>query len=413
MDSQRSASLFPPIQQRFSVPFSYEVLFTSSVFDTGNTLLKEVLTRGERRLPARVLFVLDEGLTLHHPRLVDDIAAYIAAYEDVLIMEEPPLIVPGGEQVKNDDSHVRAVHEAVIQGSICRHSHVIAVGGGAVLDMAGYAAATAHRGVRHVRIPTTVLSQNDSGVGVKNGINAFGSKNFLGTFAPPLAVINDEAFLTTLDDRDWRSGISEAIKVALIKDVPFFERIERDATLLAPPTRDAEAMAYLIHRCAALHVEHIAGYGDPFESGSSRPLDFGHWAAHKLESLTQYELRHGEAVAMGIALDCMYAHLIGLLGEQPLERILGVMQQLGFSLFSAEMKNHLDDPAHEGSLFRGLTEFQEHLGGELTIMLLENIGKPVEVHEVDAAMYRNAIGLLEKRASDGPFQHTLVSNAVR
>ena len=133
--------------------------------------------------------------------------------------------------------------------AIDRHSYVVAIGGGAVLDAVGYAAATAHRGVRLVRVPTTTLSQDDSAVGVKNGINAFGKKNFVGTFAPPHAVLNDFDLLTTLDDRDWRAGISEAVKVALLKDSAFFAWIEQHAREL--DERSLDAMAMLVHRCAA------------------------------------------------------------------------------------------------------------------------------------------------------------------
>jgi 3-dehydroquinate synthase len=104
--------------------------------------------------------------------------------------------------------------------------------------------------------------------------------------------------LESLPDRDWRSGTAEAVKVALIKDRIFFQSIEESAAALMQ--RDSHAMERLIYRCAQLHLEHISG-GDPFETGSSRPLDFGHWAAHKLEQLTNYNLRHGEAVAIGIS----------------------------------------------------------------------------------------------------------------
>jgi 3-dehydroquinate synthase len=275
---------------------------------------------------------------------------------------------------------------------------VVAIGGGAVLDMTGYAAATAHRGVRHIRVPTTVLSQNDSGVGVKNGINTFGSKNFLGTFMPPNAVINDFRFLTTLEDRDWRAGIAEAIKVALIKDPSFFDTIRRDASILAPTVRDMAAMQRLIYRCARLHMAHISTFGDPFERGSSRPLDFGHWTAHKLETLSQFRVRHGEAVAIGIALDCIYANLLGMLDQEALDRILSTFDLLGFTLYAEELGLHLDDLTHPDSLFRGLDEFREHLGGRLTVLLLEDIGKSVEVHEVDFAMYKKAIARLQERS---------------
>ena len=388
-----------PLRQQFTVSFSYDVSFTGDVFDEGNPLLKKRLLHNQVRRPVRVLFVIDEGVAIHFPGLNLRIREYFEAHDDELLLVADGLIVPGGETSKNDPDHVHTIHRAINDYGICRHSFVAAIGGGAVLDMVGYAAATAHRGVRHIRIPTTVLSQNDSGVGVKNGINAFGSKNFTGSFKPPEAVINDFDFLKTLEDRDWRAGISEAIKVALIKDTAFFSFIQSHSADLAPPVRGLEVMKQLIYRCAQLHVTHISTSGDPFEQGSSRPLDFGHWAAHKLESLSGYELRHGEAVAIGIALDCVYAHLAGLLPPQELEAILSVMEALGFSLYTDELSRRLDEPHHPDSIFRGLDEFREHLGGQLTIMLLTGIGEAIEVHEVDLNLYRRAISFLKDRKS--------------
>ena len=386
------------IQQRFSIAFSYDVSFTEAVFDQDNLLLKETVMQGTQNRPANVLFVIDDGVASAHPDLPNHIQAYCEAHGDAIRCAGEPIVIPGGEQAKNDPTYTEQIQRAVADRGICRHSYVVAIGGGAVLDMVGYAASTAHRGVRHIRIPTTVLAQNDSGVGVKNGINAFGSKNFLGTFNPADAVINDALFLETLEDRDWRSGISEAIKVALIKDQVFFAEIQRDAAILAPPVRDLSAMQRLIHRCAQMHVAHISAYGDPFERGSSRPLDFGHWAAHKLEALTEFRLRHGEAVAIGIALDCVYAHIAGMLGKEELEAILTTFQTLGFTLFVDELGQHLNSPSHPDSLFHGLDEFREHLGGKLTVMLLEGIGQSVEVHEVDYDLYRDAVKMLQERA---------------
>ena len=223
----------------------------------------------------------------------------------------PPLVIEGGERAKNSPIHVAEIHSHIDRHHLDRHSYLIAVGGGALLDVAGFAAATAHRGVRHVRIPTTTLSQADSGIGVKNGINAFGKKNFIGTFAPPHAVINDFNLLATLEPRDKRAGYVEAVKVACIRDAKFFDELERDAEKLA--AFEPAAMKRLIHRCAELHLDHIATSGDPFELGSARPLDFGHWAAHKLEQLSNFQIRHGEAVAIGIALDVIYSRQTGLL----------------------------------------------------------------------------------------------------
>ena len=301
------------------------------------------------------------------------------------------VIVPGGEILKNDIKYFDQILEAVNEHKIDRHSYIAAIGGGSVLDLVGYAAAVSHRGIRHIRIPTTVLSQNDSGIGVKNGINYFGKKNFLGTFAPPIAVFNDELFIDTLTDRNYRSGISEAVKVALIKDPAFFEWIENHADALVK--RERQAMNYLICRCAELHMQHIAGL-DPFESGSSRPLDFGHWSAHKLEQLSNFDVLHGEAVAMGIALDTVYSNLIGYLSEPESQRIIDLLNKLGFDLIHPMMDiNDKNSP-----ILLGLEEFREHLGGELTIMLLEKIGQGIEVHEIDPEILKKASHLLRVKA---------------
>ena len=383
------------LDQEFSVTYRYQVHFTRNLFTDHRNALLETLRNSAREEPTELLLVIDDGVLEHHPDLPDALRSF-AREESAVTTPGEPIVLPGGERAKNDPDHVRRIHRAVYDQGLCRHSFVVAIGGGAVLDAAGYAAATAHRGLRHVRVPTTVLAQNDSGVGVKNGINAFRTKNFVGSFAPPDAVFNDATFLTTLEDRDWRAGISEAVKVALLKDPSFYEWLEEEAGRLAPPTRDLDAMERLVHRCAELHMEHIAGSGDPFEKGSSRPLDFGHWAAHRLEELTDYRLRHGEAVAIGLALDVVYSHLEGRIDEQQADRVLDLFQDLGFDLFVPELTRHLEDPEHPGSIFRGLESFREHLGGELTIMLLEDVGTGIEVHEVDHALYRDAIARLRE-----------------
>ena len=294
---------------------------------------------------------------------------------------------------KNSWFHVSQIHSQVERCHLDRHSWLLGVGGGALLDVAGLAAATAHRGVRHVRIPTTTLSQCDAGVGIKNGINAFGKKNFIGTFAPPFAVINDFEMLSSLSDRDKRAGGAEAVKVALIRDRDFFEQLECDAAPLAAFA--PAALREMIHRCAELHVDHIATGGDAFETGAARPLDFGHWAAHKLEQLSGYGLRHGEAVAAGMALDVVYSRQAGLLGAAAAERALSLLEALGFALFANEML-YLDSE-HQRVLLQGLEEFREHLGGELSLTMLQDIGRPVEIHQVSLPGMLDAIHQLQQR----------------
>lgn len=374
------------ITQTFAVPFSYNILFTEHLFSLDNSTLSNFLANyGNQQFRKKIFFLIDEGVAQAHPNLIPEIRAYFQYFNHIDLVEDV-LILAGGEQVKNDTSALDQTLEAIDAYGIDRHSFVAAIGGGAFLDMVGYASAIAHRGVKHIRIPTTVLSQNDSGVGVKNGINYFGKKNFLGTFAPPVAVFNDVNFLRTLSDRDWRSGISEAVKVALIKDLAFFEWLEQQASALAQ--RDETAMQEQIFRCAELHVQHISS-GDPFESGSARPLDFGHWAAHKLEYLTDFEIRHGEAVAIGIALDCVYAQLKGMISEADTQRILTVLKTLGFSIYHPALTEN-----DKENLWKGLNEFREHLGGQLTITLLEGLGKGKEIHEIDFEILKLAVDKL-------------------
>ncbi len=399
-----------PIEQQFEVRFRYAVHFTHDLFASGNSLLRDVLAADGEALPRRAVVVIDSGVTEHHPGLVSNVQQYCREHAAAIALHSAPVILPGGEAVKNDLRWVERIHYLIHQSGICRHSYVIAIGGGALLDVAGYAAATAHRGVRLVRVPTTVLAQNDSGVGVKNGCNAFGKKNFVGTFAPPAAVINDAQFLTTLSDRDWRSGVAEAVKVALVKDAGFFSWLEQSAAALAG--RSMAAMEALIYRCARLHLEHIAYNGDPFEMGSARPLDFGHWAAHRLEQLTSYRLRHGEAVAIGVALDSAYSYLAGYLSEREWRRTTELLLACGFALHVPELSQHLGDPGHPRSIFHGLREFREHLGGPLTLTMLAAIGNGFEVHEVNLDLMAESVRLLQRIGGGaGEFEQNMTSLA--
>lgn len=375
------------LQQSFTVKFEYNVYFTSGLFNQANPLFNDYFKKlSTGNIKRKILFVVDQGLIDAGNNIIENLRSYFQMHDAVQLVPEI-LLVPGGEIVKNNTRYFDQVVEAVNIYRIDRHSYIAAIGGGAVLDMVGYAAAVSHRGIGHIRIPTTVLSQNDSGIGVKNGINYLAKKNFLGTFAPPLAVFNDDEYLRTLSNRHWRSGISEAVKVALIKDSKFFDWIEMNAAALV--NREREPMNQLILRCAELHMEHIGG-ADPFETGSSRPLDFGHWSAHKLEQLSDFEVIHGEAVAMGMALDTVYSNLSGYLSDHESHRILSLLLKLGFELSHPIM----EVSERNRAILLGLEEFREHLGGELTIMLLKSIGKGIEVHQLDQEiLIRSAVAL--------------------
>jgi 3-dehydroquinate synthase len=381
------------IERTISIQFQHRVHFTKNLFGLSNGLLKNVLTAGQGQTP-KVFVVLDESLHTAQPALAPQIETWFKNNADAVQLVCPPFILEGGERVKNSYFHVSEIQSQIDRYHIDRHSYVIAVGGGALLDLVGLAAATAHRGVRHVRVPTTTLSQDDSGVGVKNGMNAFGKKNFIGTFAVPWAVINDFELLASLPARDKRAGYIEAVKVACIREATFFDTIEQDAAKLRD--FEPESMQRLIHRCVELHVNHIATSGDPFEMGSARPLDFGHWSAHKLEQISDYRIRHGEAVAVGIALDTIYSRRLGFLDGGSTERVLKLIEDLGFEIFANELL-HVDS---DGALvvLKGLEEFREHLGGRLTITLLQGIGRGFEIHEMHPSVVIAAIRELEERS---------------
>jgi 3-dehydroquinate synthase len=377
--------------QRIEVRFAFSVCFTRQAFVPENDALVSALGRLEREQRQRVLVLVDRGLARARPDLGRDVERYAEHHRARLELCRAPLIVAGGEEAKNDPRHLQAAQRAIEQARIDRHAFVMAIGGGAMLDMVGFAAATAHRGVRLVRVPTTVLSQADSAVGVKNGINAFGKKNFLGTFTPPFAVVIDSGMLTTLPRRDTVAGMAEAIKVALIRDARLFEWIAaRQAELAAC---DPEAVAQLVRRCAEQHLAHIAGSGDPFELGSARPLDFGHWAAHKLESLSHHRLRHGEAVAIGMAIDTLYAAALGHCDTRLAERTLGLLRGLGFRLWDETLG--LRDGLGRPRLLEGLEEFREHLGGELCVTLPAGLGMGLETRTMDEGTLRATLDRLQ------------------
>jgi 3-dehydroquinate synthase len=387
------------IRQRVRVTFEFPVCFTTGVFHPSNRTLRDLVAAQPDPKPADAVVIVDDGVMLSHPDLAGQITRYFETHAATLLLGGPVLTVPGGESVKNEPRTLERIHDLIHRAALCRHSYVIAIGGGAVLDAVGYAAATAHRGIRLIRVPTTVLSQDDSAVGVKNGVNGFGKKNYFGAFAPPFAVINDSAFLATLEDRDWLGGVTEAVKAALIKDAAFFDRLEALAPRLV--ARDQAAMEEVVRRSAALHLDHIANGGDPFELGSSRPLDFGHWAAHRLEHLTAHRLRHGEAVAIGVALDCTYACLVGFLPLADWQRVVNLLLALGQSVWVPELGAHLASPDHPRSVMRGLAEFREHLGGQLTIMMLEGIGRAFDVHTVQADVMIRSIDILRTIETTG------------
>lgn len=371
----------------FSVPQVHRLRFTNDCFGDDFPVLSELL-QSSSSAASRVQVWIDQGLVDWDGQLPQRVAARLLQTPGIELVDEVQAL-PGGETVKNEPDYVDHLLQAFNRFQLDRRSYVLAIGGGAVLDTVGYASAIAHRGIRLIRVPTTTLGQADSGVGVKNAVNWFGKKNWKGTFATPWGVINDQELLKGLSDRDYCCGFSEAVKVALLKDRRFFDNLSEFAPQIASRTEPYAHQA--IRRAVLLHLHHITHGGDPFESQQARPLDFGHWSAHKLEAITQHGLRHGEAVAIGVAVDVAYSHLRHGLPISVVQQTLTTLQHLRLPVWDAALD--------EDVIFDGLEEFRQHLGGELTVTLVEQVGRPIDVHAIDRGAMREAMAMVAAHAT--------------
>lgn len=364
----------------FQVPFTHRVFFTKNLIaDDHSTLFNLFEASGNER--PRVQVWIDESVVIGQRDLISRVSELFDMHNSAVILTGVH-VCTGGEEVKNDWRHVELMLAAMNRENLDRRSYIVVIGGGAVLDAVGFAAATAHRGIRLIRVPTTTLSQADSGIGVKNAVNRFGKKNWLGCFAVPWAVLNDSALLTTLPIREFRAGFSEAVKVALLKSRSGFEELERAASDIG--TRVSEPSERAIKLSADLHLLHITEGGDPFEALQARPLDFGHWSAHRIESMTNFTVPHGEAVAIGVAIDSVYSSLVHGFPVSDAGRVLKTLSNLRLPLFHQALEKR-------DQLFEGLEEFRQHLGGNLTLTMLRAIGEPIETHSIDCEKMQLAI----------------------
>jgi len=380
-------------KQEFSVSFDYPVYFSRSIFDKDNSAFADVINRKRGNLPHRIIVFIDSGVIDAYPRITTDIQEYFQTHSNIISLSGSIQIISGGENAKTGWGDVRKIMTLIGDQHLDRQSFVVAIGGGSVQDMVGFAASLVHRGLRFVRVPTTVLAQNDAGVGVKNGMNEREVKNYVGSFAPPWAVFNDFNFLSTLNDRDWVGGIAEAFKVSIIKDREFFKFLCENAKALAD--RNVELMEELIRRCAVMHLEHIRNSGDPFEFGSSRPLDFGHWSAHKLETLSDFSLGHGQAVSIGIALDSYCASKMGLITSEEVEQVHEGLKNSGLPVWSKWLLKH--DIKGKLEILNGLGDFREHLGGILTLAMPKGIGNQCEINNLDEGLILEAVDYLQNK----------------
>jgi 3-dehydroquinate synthase len=373
------------INADFFIPYKFSVIFIDNILKPNDQLLAFFNGLPEQAL---ILPIIEHELLQHYPQLSASLQQLLTTNN---LSPVPSLVLTGGELGKNSPELIPEIIDKCIAHQIDRHSYLVAIGGGAFIDMVGYAATIIHRGIRLIRMPTTVLGQNDAGVGVKNAMNYQGRKNFLGTFSPPYAVINSYHFIDSLPCQEKRAGIAEAIKVALIKDGDFFNYLFIHRHQLRQ--FKSSVMKKMIVECAQLHLNHICTTGDPFELGSARPLDFGHWSAHALEELSGFSLRHGEAVAIGILIDAKYSFYQGWISVRELAMIEQLILELGFPICCRALT--------QLNITYALDNFRAHLGGQLCITMLSGLGTCHEVNNIDSSLMQVCINELIALTSEG------------
>src|SRR6202521_3031577 len=282
-------------------------------------------------------------------------------------------ILPDGEQHKTLQT-AGWVLDALVANKMNRDATVLALGGGVVGDIAGFAASCYQRGIGYVQMPTTLLAQVDSSVGGKTGVNHSGGKNLIGAFYQPLAVIADTDTLASLPDRELRAGLAEVIKYGCVWDPLLFDWLDNNTPKLL--ARDADALTYAIGRSCAIKATVVAKYER--EQNLRAILNFGHTFAHAIEAATGYETYlHGEAVGLGMLIAADLSHRLGMLDAVILERIREILRKAG-----------LPTTAPRIGAARALELMQmdkKVLGGAVRLVLIEKLGRAIVTADYNQA----------------------------
>ncbi len=289
------------------------------------------------------------------------------------------IVLPDGEQYKNWQT-LNRIFDALLESRCERATTIIALGGGVIGDLAGFAAATYQRGVPFIQVPTTLLAQVDSSVGGKTGINHPLGKNMVGAFWQPRLVLADTDTLRTLPERELRAGLAEVIKYGLIRDLPFFSWLEGNMERLR--AREPDALTHAVERSCASKAEVVAA--DETESGVRALLNLGHTFGHAIEAGLGYgEWLHGEAVAAGTVMAMELSRRLGWLGEADLARTVSLFERAGLPT---------QGPALGADRYLELMALDKKVAaGKLRLILLEAIGRGVIRGDVPAAEIRAAI----------------------
>lgn len=290
------------------------------------------------------------------------------------------VILPDGEQFKTIETFSRIIDSLVDHGHR-RTTTLVALGGGVIGDITGFAASCYQRGVNFIQVPTTLLAQVDASVGGKTAVNHHKAKNMIGTFHQPQAVIIDISFLQTLPEREFNSGLAEIIKVALICDADFFEWLEKNLSLLL--SKDSNALTYAIEKACTIKAGIVSA--DENEKGLRTLLNLGHTFAHAIEHSMGYGAwLHGEAVAVGLVLAAQYSHYTQILDGESVSRIKNLLTK-------ARLPIRLPNSLKASQLIAEMSLDKKKENETLKLVLLERIGRAIVVSNIDMQLLQKTI----------------------
>ncbi|MGY6555552.1 MAG: 3-dehydroquinate synthase [Wenzhouxiangella sp.] len=308
-----------------------------------------------RHVRGRVLVVSDDNVARHYLARIESALADVAHRKTV--------ILPSGEEHKSLANWQKLI-EALVDLRAQRDATVVALGGGVIGDMAGFAAASYMRGIQVIQIPTTLLAQVDAAVGGKTGVNLAAGKNLVGAFHAPAAVVIDVDTLNTLDEREYRAGLAEVVKYGAIRDPDFFAWLEQEAEPLVK--RLPDALIEAVRRSVGNKAEVVAA--DERESGERALLNFGHTFGHALETATEYRrYRHGEAVAIGMSLAARLSELLSLAPPGSAERLNALLARMG-------LETQLAPEQDREQLLDLMRLDKKNQAEQIRLVLLESIG---------------------------------------
>lgn len=343
---------------------SYDVSIQEGIFDTENTSLKNKI--GELG-DARQLIFLDENVERLHG---DRIAAYFETHNIPVTIH----IVTVSEEKKSLETALNLLRHLEENNTLRRSAPFIAIGGGVLLDLAGFTASLYRRGIPHIRIPTNLMALIDASIGVKSGINIWDRRNRLGTYNAPASVLLDRSFLKSVCARELSNGLAEILKLAVIKDAELFGILESAGSrLISSKMQDDEFSPSVIARAAHGMLEELAP--NLWERKLERCVDFGHSFSPMVEMLSLPELLHGEAVAMDVLLSCILAEQRGLLRSNDVERVAVLMRALGLQLTAPKFKD-------VDTLWASLEDATRHRNGKQRLPLPNGIGSFVFVNDI-------------------------------